>query len=75
MDDGKDRTMAKVRETDIVQEAEAELNEERTQHAKDMVKARLREIREIKRAIKEAEKQFEELLNMELDDVADLDDF
>ena len=62
--------MAKVKETDLALQADKEVWEEANESAKAVLKQRQRELRSMKRAVKEAEKQFDVLMNMEVEDVA-----
>lgn len=64
--------MAKVKETGLVMEVDCEVVEEVNEKAKTVLKQRMRELRSMKRAVKAAEKQFEELMDMEVEDVADM---
>jgi len=62
--------MAKMNETGLDLQVDKELMEEENENAKAVLKQRRRELRSMKRAVKEAEKQFDKLMNMEVEDVA-----
>lgn len=54
---------------DLVQEVKAEIEHETKEKAKRILKERIREVQEIKKAAFLAEKQLNELLEMDVDDV------
>jgi len=56
---------------DLVQEVKAEIETENKERAKAILKERIKEIQEIKKVLRRAEKQLNELLCMDIEDIND----
>jgi len=56
---------------DLVQEVKAEIEHETKEKAKRILKERIKEIQEIKKVLRRAEKQLNELLCMGIEDIND----
>jgi len=60
---------------DIEEQAEQELEYESIEHKKRLLKERIREVRTARKVLNKLEKQYQELLDKELDDVEDDDEY